>query len=499
MTERPTFPFDNSFAKLPDYFYSNVAPTAVTKPAMIQFNDTLAADLGLDVAAFHNPAATDIFAGNALPEGAEPIAMAYCGHQFGNLNPELGDGRAIMLGEVIGNDGLRYDIQLKGSGRTPYSRNGDGRAALGPVLREYLLSEAMATLNVPTTRALAAVTTGEQVRRQGMPPGAIITRVARGFVRVGTFVYFAIRGNQTAVKELADYVIARNYPEIKDSANPYLALLESVIDRQALLIAKWMQLGFIHGVMNTDNMSISGETIDYGPCAFIDEYHPGKVFSSIDHQGRYAYQNQPAAGHWDLCRFAEAIVPLMDEDKDAAVAMVQGAINSFPTRYDAYWLTGMSQKIGLTQTTDTDKDADKALIDDLLARMADNQADFTLTFYHLSDALAGSDDNDVMIRDLFTDASSFDEWAVKWRRRLGDESATDAERQQRMHQINPLYIPRNHLVEAVIRAGEDHLDFEPFYELMEVLRKPCTVQAGKEKYAMPPIKTEVVHQTFCGT
>jgi uncharacterized protein YdiU (UPF0061 family) len=495
MTERPAFPFDNSFSRMPDYFYSRVNPTPVQKPEMIQFNEELAIELGLDIEGFKDSEATDIFAGNALPEGADPIAMAYCGHQFGNLNPELGDGRAILLGEVIGNDGLRYDIQLKGPGRTPYSRNGDGRAALGPVLREYLLSEAMAVHNVPTTRALAAVTTGEQVRRSGMPPGAIITRVARGFVRVGTFVYFAIRGNQDGVKKLADYVIERNYPELQNAENPYLALLESVIDRQAFLIAKWMQLGFIHGVMNTDNMSISGETIDYGPCAFIDEYHPGKVFSSIDRQGRYAYQNQPAAGHWDLCRFAEAIVPLIDDDKDAAVAKVQEAINSYPTRYEAYWLAGMSQKIGLSQTAEGDKE----LIEDLLKRMADNKADFTLTFYHLSDASADSADNDQAIRDLFTDASSFDEWSIKWRERLSTESASDDEHQQQMHQVNPLYIPRNHLVEAVIRAGEDHLDFEPFYELMEVLKNPYTKQDGKAKYALPPVSGEVVHETFCGT
>ena len=499
MTQRPTFPFDNSFAKLPDYFYSKVKPTLAAKPELIQFNEALATELGLKVDEFQGQAAADIFAGNALPESSDPIAMAYCGHQFGNLNPELGDGRAIMLGEVIGTDDLRYDIQLKGSGRTPYSRQGDGRAALGPILREYLLSEAMAIYDVPTTRALAAVTTGERVRREGLLPGAVITRVARGFVRVGTFVYFAIRGNQTAVKELADYVIERNYPEIKEADNPYLALLESVIDGQALLIAKWMQLGFIHGVMNTDNMSISGETIDYGPCAFIDDYHPAKVFSFIDRQGRYAYQNQPAAGHWDLCRFAEAIIPLIDNDKDAAVAKVQEAINRFPTQYEAYWLAGMSQKIGLTSSDITDKDNDKALIEDLLNRMATNKADFTLTFYYLSAALAGSTENDRPIRDLFTTASDFDEWAMQWRERLTQEPTNDEERQQQMHRVNPLYIPRNHLVEAVIRAGEDKLDFEPFYELMEVLKNPYSKQRGMEKYALPPVPAEVVHQTFCGT
>ena len=495
MTNRPTFAFDNSYARLPDIFYSKVDPTPVEAPAMIQFNESLAADLGLNTAEFEGQWATDIFAGNALPDGSDPIATAYSGHQFGNLNPQLGDGRAILLGEVIGNDSLRYDIQLKGPGRTPYSRNGDGRAALGPVLREYLLSEAMAIYDVPTTRALAAVTTGERVRREGHPPGAIITRVARGMVRVGTFVYFAIRGEAKAVQELADYVIARNYPEIKEAENPYLALLENVIDRQAFLIAKWMQLGFIHGVMNTDNMAISGETIDYGPCAFMDQYHPATVFSSIDQRGRYAYQNQPAAGHWDLCRFAETIVPLIDDDQDSAVAKVQAAINSFPTLYEGYWLAGMSQKIGLSES----KAADKALIDDLLACMADNEADFTLTFYHLSNASTHNTDNDQAIQDLFNDGAAFDTWAVRWRERLLLEPTNESERQQAMHQVNPLYIPRNHLVEAVIRAGEDHLDFAPFHELMNVLKQPYTVQAGMAKYALPPEPAEVVHNTFCGT
>ncbi|MGB1311906.1 MAG: protein adenylyltransferase SelO [Leucothrix sp.] len=495
MTHQPTFPFDNSYARLPEYFYSQVEPTPVELPSLIQFNDTLAADLGLDTQALTGQAAAHTFSGNTIPEGAEPLAMAYSGHQFGNLNPQLGDGRAILLGEVIGHDQHRYDIQLKGSGRTPYSRNGDGRAALGPVLREYLLSEAMANYGVPTTRALAAVTTGEQVMREGLPPGAIITRVASGFVRVGTFVYFAIRGNGKAVQELADYVIERNYPDIKHTENPYLALLDSVIDRQASLIAKWMALGFIHGVMNTDNMAISGETIDYGPCAFIDDYHPAKVFSSIDQRGRYAYQNQPAAGHWDLCRFAETLVPLIDDDKEAAVSKVQAAINRFPTLYEGYWLTNMAQKIGLPHAIESDK----SLIDDLLSRMADNSADFTLTFYHLSQALADSTANDQPIRDLFVNSAHFDEWAEQWRDRLITEPQDDKTRQTAMLQVNPLYIPRNHLVEAVIRAGEDNGDFKPFYALMDVLKAPYTVQAGKDKYALPPEPTEVVHRTFCGT
>ena len=495
MTDRAIFPFQNSYAKLPEYFYSRVDPTAVEKPQLIHINESLAKELGIDLATLSEQVVAELFAGNTTPDGAEPLAMAYSGHQFGNLNPSLGDGRAILLGEVIDQYNQRRDIQLKGSGRTPYSRNGDGRAALGPVLREYLLSEAMAIHQVPTTRALAAVITGERVRREGLPPGAIITRTADGFVRVGTFVYFAIRGNGAAVQELADYVIDRNYPEIKDAANPYLALLEGVIDRQAYLIAKWMSLGFIHGVMNTDNMAVSGETIDYGPCAFMDDYHPSKVFSSIDQRGCYAYQNQPAAGHWDLCRFAEAIVPLIDDDKDLAVEKVQAAINAFPEQYEAYWLANFSQKIGLA----TIQDGDKALVEDLLTCMAENKADFTLSFYHLGKPQHTPSNNDQGFIQQFSEPASIADWLSRWRDRLALEKRTEPSRQAAMMQINPLYIPRNHLVEAVIRAAEDELDFAPFHELLTVLKQPYFEQEGKEKFALPPEPAEVVHQTFCGT
>ena len=497
MSNSPAFPFNNSYARLPDEFHAQVAPTPVQDPSLIQFNIELADQLGLDILTLDDSALAQLFSGNTPPEGAEPIATAYSGHQFGNLNPNLGDGRAILLGEVTAKDGLRYDIQLKGSGRTPFSRNGDGRAALGPILREYLLSESMHTLGVPTTRALATVTTGEMVRRERMLPGAIITRVARGFVRVGTFQYFAIRGKIEDVKVLADYVIARNYPELANAETPYLALLETIIEQQAKLIAQWMQLGFIHGVMNTDNMSVSGETIDYGPCAFMDEYHPAKVFSSIDRQGRYAYQNQPAAGHWDLCRLAEALVPLLgsDEDKEAAGAKAQEAINTYPQHYDHYWLKGMAAKIGLSDAIDSDRD----LINSLLECMAENKADFTLTFYHLSGALADSAANDQVVRALFEKPEAFDSWAKDWRERLITEQSSNEARQAQMHSVNPLYIPRNHLVESVIRAAEDHQDFQPFYELLEVLKQPYTEQAGKEKFAQPPEAKEVVRQTFCGT
>lgn len=495
MSINPSLPFDNSYARLPESFYAFISPTPVKHPELIQLNHALVDGLGLDFSGQEHRQLAQIFSGNELPEGSQPLAMAYSGHQFGNLNPHMGDGRAILLGEVIAHDSLRYDIQLKGPGRTPYSRNGDGRAALGPVLREYLLSESMHILGVPTTRALAAVTTGEAIRRERMLPGAIITRVSRSFVRVGTFQYFAIRGDIAGTKTLADYIIERLYPALSEAENPYLALLEKVIDQQAKLIAHWMQLGFIHGVMNTDNMSISGETIDYGPCAFIDEYHPAKVFSSIDHRGRYAYQNQPAAGHWDLCRLAEALAPLLDDDNDKAAEKAQEAINAFPTRYDHYWLNGMAGKLGLTHATENDRE----LINNLLDTMAENQADFTLTFYHLSNALADSTQNDPPIRELFTQPEAFDQWAEQWRDRLITEPASDTERQSLMHAINPLYIPRNHLVEAVIRAAEDHQDFQPFHELMDVLKHPYTPQAGKANYALPPKQNQVVHRTFCGT
>lgn len=495
MSNSTVFNFDNSYARLPDDFYAEVAPTPVPSPALIQLNKDLAEQLNLDISSLDEASLAQLFSGNELPEGAKPIAMAYSGHQFGNLNPQLGDGRAILLGEVLAKDGLRYDIQLKGPGRTPFSRNGDGRAALGPILREYLLSESMHVLGVPTTRALAAVITGEMVRRERMLPGAIITRVARGFVRVGTFQYFAIRGKIESVKTLADYVIERNYPELKNAENPYLALLDTVIEQQAKLIAKWMHLGFIHGVMNTDNMSISGETIDYGPCAFIDEFHPAKVFSSIDRQGRYAYQNQPAAGHWDLCRLAEALVPLLDEDQETAGAKAQEAINAYPKHYERYWLKGMAAKLGLTDPIESDRD----LVNALLECMAENKADFTLSFYYLSHALAGDSSNDEMVRNLFEKPEAFDAWAKQWRARLASEPASDETRKVNMLSVNPLYIPRNHLVEAVIRAAEDNQDFGPFYELLDVLKQPYTYQNDKEKFAQVPSAQEIVRNTFCGT
>ena len=448
-------PFNNRYVTLGDAFYVKTKPDPVSRPTLIKFNDELAHTLGLlatDIIATEGAA---LFSGNAIPVGAEPLAMAYAGHQFGSFNPQLGDGRAILLGEICTPEGGCFDMQLKGSGRTFYSRGGDGRAALGPVLREYLLSEAMVKLNVPTTRALAAVTTGEQVAREQLLPGGVITRIASSFVRVGTFQYFAARGDDRAVKQLADYVIERNYPEAAEEKQPYVSLLQAVITRQARLIAKWMQLGFIHGVMNTDNMSISGETIDYGPCAFMDSYDHNKVFSSIDRHGRYAYSNQPGIGLWNLTRLAESLLPLLADNTDEAVEVAQTLLKNYMAQYEDAWMSGMSAKCGLTVSDDT-KQNDRTLITALLDLMAESNADFTLTFYYLSKLNAQSSDSDSDCRILFDQPTQFDSWAVKWRERLRQGTQSDEQRRAAMQTVNPVYIPRNHQIEAAIRAAEDH-------------------------------------------
>ncbi len=492
----PAIPFDNSYIDLGPDFHSRVAPEPVADPQLIRFNHELAAALGIDADALDTAEKAAIFSGNVIPEGAEPLAMVYAGHQFGGFSARLGDGRAILLGEVVA-DGQRFDIQLKGSGRTPYSRSGDGRAALGPVLREYILCEAMARLGVPTTRALAAVSTGEAVRREGMLPGGIITRVSRSFVRVGTFEYFAAIGNRDAVKKLADYVIARNYSDLGAADNPYEALLARVIDRQARLIARWMQIGFIHGVMNTDNMSIAGETIDYGPCAFMDGFDHNQVYSSIDREGRYAYGNQPPIGQWNLIRFAETLLPLLltGDDSRAAVASAERLLNEFRDIYHAAWLDGMREKLGLA----TDAPDDAELVSDFLDLLDRDNADFTLAFRHLSSLGVEPSAQDETIASLFANRAEIDAWLARWRQRLCSEGSQDGERQQRMQAVNPLYIPRNHLVEAAIRAAEDHGDLKPFHQLCEVLQNPFETQPGREEYARPPKPEERVLQTFCGT
>ena len=470
-------------------------PSPVPEPGLVIFNHELCDELGLADTCLNSPEAAAILAGNRVPEGAEPLAMAYAGHQFGHFVPQLGDGRALLLGKILGPDGTRVDMHLKGSGRTFYSRDGDGRAALGPVLREYLVSEAMAKLGVPTTRALAAVTTGEEVARQQLLPGGVITRMARSFVRVGTFEYFSSRSNVDAVTRLADYVIEHHYPACREAPQPCLALLETVIDKQAALIARWMQFGFIHGVMNTDNMSIAGETIDYGPCAFMDHYAHDRVYSSIDHRGRYAYNNQPSIGLWNLTRFAETLLPLLADNTEAAVEIAKGALEQYADRYGDYWLDGMREKTGLT----TGRDSDRELVNELFEIMATNSADFTLTFYYLSKLEADSPEQDGEVRALFQEPEQFDRWAQQWRARLREDAIDDATRQARMQAVNPVYIPRNHQIEAAIRAAEDHGDFSVFHKLHAVLQNPYKLQPQKDTYMLPPEPDEVVQQTFCGT
>ncbi len=488
------FPFQNTYAALPANFFARVAPTPVASPRLIKVNRPLALQLGLDPDRLESPEGAEILAGKRVPDGADPIAMAYAGHQFGHFVPQLGDGRAILLGEVIDADGVRRDIQLKGSGPTPFSRRGDGRAALGPVLREYIVSEAMAVLGIPTTRSLAAVLTGESVLRETALPGAVLTRVAASHIRVGTFQYFAARRDTEGVRRLADHVIARHYPEVADNARPYLALLGAVIARQADLVARWLLVGFIHGVMNTDNTSISGETIDYGPCAFMDHYDPAQVFSSIDEMGRYAYANQPRIAQWNLTRLAECLLPLISEDQDKAVTEAQAALGEFAELFDAAYQAGLRRKLGLFSA----RDDDRVLAQDLLDAMARNQADFTLAFRRLSDAALGPD-HEAEIRQLFADPTAYDEWAARWRQRLADEPQTPAERQAAMRSVNPAFIPRNHRVEAVIEAAVNRDDFVPFEELLTVLSKPYEDQPALSAYAEPPEPHQRVLQTFCGT
>ena len=488
------FPFQNTYAALPANFFARVAPTPVASPRLIKLNRPLAVHLGLDPDLLGSPEGAEILAGKRVPDGADPIAMAYAGHQFGHFVPQLGDGRAILLGEVIDADGVRRDIQLKGSGPTPFSRRGDGRAALGPVLREYIVSEAMAALGIPTTRSLAAVITGENVMRETPLPGAVLTRVASSHIRVGTFQFFAARSDTEGVRRLADHVIERHYPQVAAAERPYLALLSAVIARQAELVARWLLVGFIHGVMNTDNTSVSGETIDYGPCAFLDSYDPATVFSSIDEQGRYAYANQPRIALWNLTRLAECLLPLLSDDKDKAIEEAQAALGEFAEHFTSAYQAGLRQKVGLF----TMRDSDEALVQDLLDAMAKNQADFTLTFRRLSEAALDSA-GDAEVRRLFADPAAYDEWAVRWRQRLGDEPQTAIERRAAMRSVNPAFIPRNHRVEAIIEAAVNRDDFGPFEALLAVLSKPYEDQPDFAAYGDPPEPHQRVLQTFCGT
>ena len=488
------FPFQNTYARLPERFFTKLAPTPVQAPELLLLNEELARDLGLDPAFLHSTEGAQVLGGNRIPEGAEPLAMAYAGHQFGGWVPQLGDGRAILLGEVVDRNGVRRDIQLKGSGPTPYSRMGDGRAALGPVLREYIVSEAMAAFGIPTTRSLAVVTTGEAVFREQALPGGILTRIARSHIRVGTFQFFAARRDTEALRLLADHVIDRHYPELRDAENPYSALLDAVTGRQAELIAAWMSVGFVHGVMNTDNMSVAGDTIDYGPCAFMDTYHPGTVYSSIDHGGRYAYGNQPGIAHWNLACLAQCLLPLIDESEEKALAIAQEIINTFPDRYRAAHTRRFAAKLGLDQVREGDAD----LIDGLLTAMEEGKADFTLTFRRLSE-LDREGAADAEVRALFEDPAAFDAWAVTWRARLAQENRDETARQAAMRSVNPAYIPRNHQVEAALSAAVADGNLEPLHDLRAVLQTPFETQPGMARYEQPPEPGQEITATFCGT
>jgi len=497
-----SFTLDNSYARDLQGFSVPWRPEAAPAPKSLFFNEPLAEELGLDVAALSGEAGAALFAGNTVPDGAEPIAQAYAGHQFGGFSPQLGDGRAVLLGEVIDRAGRRRDIALKGSGRTPFSRGGDGKAAVGPMLREVLIGEAMHALGIATTRALAVVATGQPVFRETVLPGAVLTRVAASHIRVGTFQFFAARGDVARVRQLAEYTIARHDPDLVGSSRRFLALLERVADRQAALIAHWMNVGFIHGVMNTDNMTISGETIDYGPCAFVEAYDPAAVFSSIDSQGRYAFGNQPGIAQWNLTRLAETLLPLIADEPEEAAVQATAVIEAFPAAYRRHLLVGQRAKLGLQRADGTDDGADATLADDWLALLHAGHADFTLAWRRLADAAAG---DAAPLRALFADASAPDAWLARWRERCAREDEGGSQgaavaRAERMRRVNPWVIPRNHRVEEALAAASDDGDLGPFDRLLGALRQPWGETAANAPYA-EPAAAEVTagYRTFCGT
>lgn len=478
--------FDNSYARLPELFFTTIAPTAVRAPELSILNEALAQSLGLDIRKLKSAEGVAELAGNRVPEGAVPLAQAYAGHQFGHFNM-LGDGRAILLGEHLAPDNKRLDIQLKGSGRTPYSRSGDGRAALGPMLREYIISEAMHALGIPTTRSLAVVTTGQPVVRERDLPGAILTRVAASHLRVGTFQYAKNGGTTEDLRLLADYTIHRHYPEIEESENRYLALLQEVVQRQASLIAKWQLVGFIHGVMNTDNMALSGETIDYGPCAFMDTYDPATVFSSIDSRGRYAYGNQPYIGAWNLARLAEALLPLLDDNEEKAIKLAEDAIEGFTASFHHHWLSGMRSKLGIHN----EETEDESLIQELLKLMQIHRADFTNTFRALTYDLAEDSS-------LF-EADEFIKWQQTWHARLSRQKESKEAVHQLMTHSNPAVIPRNYRVEEALEAAETQGDYSVMERLLDVLSKPYENSKGQTDYCKLPEQSSRPYRTFCGT
>lgn len=480
-------PFDNSYSRLPASFYAVQTPTPVRAPELIRVNEALAQELGIDPAWLGSPEGLAVLAGNTVPEGATPIAQAYSGHQFGHFSPQLGDGRAILLGEVVDPSGRRRDIQLKGAGPTPWSRRGDGRSALGPVIREYIVSEAMHALRVPTTRALAAVTTGESVMREGPTAGGVFTRVAASHIRVGTFQYLAAREDTESLRVLADHTLARHYPAAAEAANPFVALLDAAIAAQAELIPNWLGLGFIHGVMNTDNCAVSGETIDYGPCAFMEDFHPQCVFSSIDRQARYAWGNQPQIAQWNLTRLAETLLPLINADKDAAIKQAEASLAAFPAKFQQGYLERFTAKLGL------DRDDQKApdFIKTTLEQLSAQQVDFTLFFRHLTRVAGGEDPTELMA--LFADGTAAKTWLETWRNVASPETQLET-----MRAANPVLIPRNHQVERAIQAGYDG-DFTPFHRLVDALAQPYADRAEFADLEQAPASAERVTETFCGT
>jgi uncharacterized protein YdiU (UPF0061 family) len=489
------FSFDNSYARELPGCYVAWPPAPVKAPRLLFVNRALAHELGLDLAAHDDAALAALFSGNALPAGATPIAQAYAGHQFGNFSPQLGDGRALLIGEVIDRHGRRRDLAFKGSGRTPFSRNGDGKAAVGPMLREVLIGEAMHALGIPTTRALAVIATGESVYREETLPGAQLTRVAASHLRVGTFEYFAARDEGEKLRQLADYGIARHDPDLAGAADRHAQWLRAVTERQAALLAQWMNVGFIHGVMNTDNMSIAGETIDFGPCAFMEAYHPGTVFSSIDQHGRYAYARQPGIAQWNLARFAESLLPLLADDTDQAVEIATGILAGFGTSYRRHWLQGVRAKLGLQVPGDDAIDA--ALAEDWLALLQAGGVDYTLAWRHLAAAAEG---HAASLRALFAEQAALDAWLARWQARGAAEPRPAVQRAQAMRQVNPRIIARNHRVEEALAAASSEGDLGPFEDLLQAIRRPYDDDPALARYAEPaPAGYTERYRTFCGT
>ena len=488
---RPLFTFDNSYVRELAGLYEPWQATAAPEPRLLALNEDLARELDVDADALRAPDGVAVLVGNATPAGASPVAQAYAGHQFGGFSPRLGDGRALLLGEVLDVHGRRRDVHLKGSGRTPFARGGDGKAAVGPMLREYVIGEAMHALGIPTTRALAVVATSDQVARETMLPGAVLVRVAASHLRVGTFQYAAAHDDPGLVRRLADHAIARHHPHAVEAENPYLAFFESVVDAQAALVARWMLVGFIHGVMNTDNMTISGETIDYGPCAFMEAFDPATVFSSIDHGGRYAYGNQPQIAQWNLARLGETLLPLVDVETETALAAATDVLQSFPGRYHEYWARGMRAKLALADG----HPEDRALIDDLLALLQAQRVDFTSFFRALSSSLLG---DAARARSLFAEPSAFDAWSERWRAMLSFQSREPQAIAEAMDRVNPVYVPRNHMVEEALAAASAG-DLQPFRRLLDVLAQPFDERPDLEAYATPAPPSFGAYRTFCGT